>query len=136
MPVLHACFTQAEVSATQRVFWREFKYLLCPHTAVGVHAAVSATAAWGYDPVSNGHIIVMATAHAAKFTDAVQATLPELSVGAIIDSAGSAIAATLHALPTLPIVAQFWPRPADWHADWTTKLRAMIESITVSREAP
>jgi threonine synthase len=56
-----------EVKATIRAAWREAGYLVDPHTAVALAVAEHATA--------TPHVpdIVLATAHAAKFPDAVEA---------------------------------------------------------------
>ena len=57
--------TEQETIGTIGDFRRETGYLLDPHTAVGVHAALACTAK-GETPVC------LATAHPAKFGEAVQ----------------------------------------------------------------
>ncbi|MFI5016045.1 MAG: threonine synthase [Hyphomicrobiales bacterium] len=66
----------AEAAMTMRETWREAGYLLDPHTAVAVHAAKRAQAQRPRTPM-----IALATAHPAKFPDAVLAATgmrPEL----------------------------------------------------------
>lgn len=66
---------EAEVSETIGRVWREAGYLLDPHTAVGCAVADKA----GLDPSTP--TVVLATAHPAKFPDAVEAACgvrPEL----------------------------------------------------------
>jgi threonine synthase len=66
----------AEAEATMREVWKEAGYLLDPHSAVAVHAAKRALAR---DPATP--MIALATAHPAKFPDAVSAATgmrPEL----------------------------------------------------------
>jgi threonine synthase len=68
--------TAREAAATMRETWEEAHYLLDPHTAVAVHAAKRARK---HDPATP--MIALATAHPAKFPDAVQAATgvrPEL----------------------------------------------------------
>ena len=63
----------------------------------------------------------------------MRAAIPELTEAAVIDSAGAAIAAELKALFTKPLVAAQWSKPAgDWVADWTAKLKALINGITAA----
>lgn len=78
----------------------------------------------------------MATAHAAKFVDAVLSALPSVTGDAIIDSAGPAIAAVVRELPSLPMVATMWEKPEgeEWRAVWTQRLRDRIEGISARRE--
>jgi threonine synthase len=68
--------TARDAAATMRETWDEAHYLLDPHTAVAVHAAKRARKR---DPAMP--MIALATAHPAKFPDAVQAATgvrPEL----------------------------------------------------------
>ena len=63
--------TDAETLATMRAVWHEAGTLVDPHTAVGLAAARRHRAAGG------GPVVVLATAHAAKFPEAArQAGLP------------------------------------------------------------
>jgi threonine synthase len=65
-----------EAAATMREIWQEARYLLDPHTAVAVHAAKRALER---DPKTP--MIALASAHPAKFPDAVAAATglrPEL----------------------------------------------------------
>lgn len=70
----------ADTLSTIRLFWKKHGYLLDPHTAVGVH-------------VAQGHLdervpmICLATAHPAKFGDAIrQATGEDLAHHPILDA--------------------------------------------------
>ena len=63
--------TDAETLATMRAVYREADYLADPHTAVGLEAARR------YREAHDEPVVVLATAHAAKFPEAVrQAGLP------------------------------------------------------------
>jgi len=59
--------SEAETSATIARLWQTTGEVLCPHTAVGVHVA---QAHLGPEPM-----ITLATAHPAKFPDAVEAAI-------------------------------------------------------------
>lgn len=59
---------EAEVAAEIGITWREAGYLLDPHTAVGMVAARRALKEDAVTPM-----VVLSTAHPAKFPDAVQA---------------------------------------------------------------
>ncbi len=59
--------SEAETSAAIARLWREDGILVCPHTAVGLHAAAVRRG----DPTVP--MVVLATAHPAKFPDAVAA---------------------------------------------------------------
>ncbi len=59
--------SEKETAAAITAAWRETGQLVCPHTAVGLHAARARRG----DPAVP--MIVLATAHAAKFPDAVEA---------------------------------------------------------------
>ena len=61
---------EAETQATMKRVLEEFAYLADPHTAVGLHVATQQ--ADGIDP--SVPIVTLATAHPAKFPDAVKAT--------------------------------------------------------------
>ncbi|CAM9636885.1 unnamed protein product [Ascophyllum nodosum] len=52
-------------------FWEEHNYLLCPHSSVGVTAVSQLE-------MDEGNTVVLATAHAAKFPDAVKQVMKEL----------------------------------------------------------
>ena len=70
----------AETLATIRSFHERFGYLLDPHTAVGVHVASSYLAA-------DAPMICLATAHPAKFAQAIQdATGRDLAHHPILDA--------------------------------------------------
>jgi threonine synthase len=62
-----AAASEEETSAAIARTWRETGELVCPHTAVGLHAARVARG----DPAVP--MVVLATAHPAKFPDAVEA---------------------------------------------------------------
>ena len=62
-----ASASEAETAAAIAAAWHETGELVCPHTAVGLHAARLRRG----DP--EVPMIVLATAHAAKFPDAVEA---------------------------------------------------------------
>jgi threonine synthase len=59
--------SEEETRAAMAAAWRETGELVCPHTAVGLHAARARRG----DP--RVPMVVLATAHAAKFPDAVEA---------------------------------------------------------------
>ncbi|PWC33626.1 threonine synthase [Azospirillum sp. TSO35-2] len=61
---------EAGTMATVARVWKDSLYLLDPHTAVGVGAARAAAAAGRVDPTAA--MVVLATAHPAKFPDAVE----------------------------------------------------------------
>ena len=60
--------SEAECASEMARAWRDCGVLIDPHTAVGVHAARAALRRDGKTPV-----VALATAHPAKFPDAVQA---------------------------------------------------------------
>ena len=67
---------EAETMATMKKWHAEHSYLLCPHTAVGVHAADS------LGMLEAGRTVCLATAHPAKFPEAtdqlgIESPLPE-----------------------------------------------------------
>ncbi len=62
-----ACASEEETSAAIRATLRATGEVICPHTAVGVHAAAVRRG----DPAVP--MVVLATAHPAKFPDAVEA---------------------------------------------------------------
>ena len=71
--MLSASVSQEETLSTIQRYYQEFDYLLDPHTAVGVKA----TERW----MHSSPMICLATAHPAKFTEAIQesiGSLPEL----------------------------------------------------------
>jgi threonine synthase len=71
-----------QVLATIRDFHQRYDYLLDPHTAVGVSAAMRLAEASAADPV-----ICLSTAHAAKFPEAIRlATGKDLARHAAIDA--------------------------------------------------
>jgi threonine synthase len=57
--------SEPETEETIRLFYRQHNYILDPHTAVGINAAISCRR-------TGVPIVCLATAHAAKFGDAVQ----------------------------------------------------------------
>ncbi|CAM9114704.1 unnamed protein product [Choristocarpus tenellus] len=65
---LSARVDTAENLAMIRSQWEEHRYLLCPHTSVGAAAAVKLE-------LTPDRTVVLATAHAAKFVDAVTKVL-------------------------------------------------------------
>jgi threonine synthase len=70
----------AATLATIRAYWTKYGYLLDPHTAVGVHVAER-----HLDPAAP--MICLATAHPAKFSDAiVQATGADLAHHPVLDA--------------------------------------------------
>ncbi|MEM9009691.1 MAG: threonine synthase [Pseudomonadota bacterium] len=67
--------SEEETSASLKQIYAEAGQIVCPHTAVGLHAAARERG----DP--NVPMVTLATAHAAKFPDAVEAAIgirPEL----------------------------------------------------------
>ena len=81
----HACFTAgrgdtAMTLATIKTYWEQHRYLLDPHTAVGVAVAENFLDA-------DAPMICLATAHPAKFSDAiVRATGQDLAHHPILDA--------------------------------------------------
>jgi len=81
----HACFIAgrgdtAMTLATIKTYWEQHRYLLDPHTAVGVAVAEKCLDA-------NAPMICLATAHPAKFGDAiVQATGQDLAHHPLLDA--------------------------------------------------
>ena len=63
--------TNEQTIATIRDFYAETGYVLDPHTAVGVRAAKQLT-------TDDSPVVCLATAHPAKFGDAVQAAIGKL----------------------------------------------------------
>ena len=57
--------SESETEATMRRVWAENGYLLCPHSAVGVKVAT--------EHMGRAPMVTLATAHPAKFPDAVEA---------------------------------------------------------------
>jgi threonine synthase len=76
----------------------------------------------------------LATAHPAKFADAVLSAIPDLTEDDVISSAGPAIAEQLRVLKSLPSRAIQYTKGEDWIEDWTAKLRIVIESISAKRK--
>jgi threonine synthase len=73
----------AATLATIREFWNQYHYLLDPHTAVGVHVAQAYLDA-------SAPMICLATAHPAKFGDAIlKATGQDLAHHPILDALAS-----------------------------------------------
>ncbi|MEM9081436.1 MAG: threonine synthase [Verrucomicrobiota bacterium] len=62
-----ASYTDAETRTAIREVWDTYHYAMCPHTAVGYLAA--------QDTPSNGHQIVLATAHPSKFLPTMEEEL-------------------------------------------------------------
>lgn len=62
--------TEEETAATIKTFYETYGYLIDPHTAVGVHAALA-----GPGPLDTVPIVCLATAHPAKFGAAVAAAI-------------------------------------------------------------
>jgi threonine synthase len=72
--------TEQQVQATIAEFWDKHHYLLDPHTAVGVSVAMRA-------PADRLPVICLATAHPAKFPDAIrQATGRDLARHPALDA--------------------------------------------------
>jgi len=67
---LSASASDEVIAKIIRTYSEEHKYALCPHTACGIHAAVQVRDKL---PTSQHETVVLATAHAAKFNDAVRA---------------------------------------------------------------
>ncbi len=63
---------EAQTLDTMQRYHRDAGYVLDPHTAVGVHAAEPARAAASAPPDRATPIVVLGTAHPAKFPDAVE----------------------------------------------------------------
>ncbi|CAM9833139.1 unnamed protein product, partial [Hapterophycus canaliculatus] len=57
--------------ATIKTFWEEQDYLLCPHTSVGAKAPLQLG-------MPEARTVVLATAHPAKFPDAVKKVVEKL----------------------------------------------------------
>lgn len=62
---------QESVLDTMRTVWKEHSYLLCPHTAVGVKAALDLVNTDNTRPACK-KVVVIATATPAKFVEALQ----------------------------------------------------------------
>ncbi|MDP0491561.1 MAG: threonine synthase [Verrucomicrobiota bacterium JB023] len=67
-----ASFTDEQTREAIREVWDEFRYAMCPHTAVGYLAAKGT--------VSQGHRIILSTAHPSKFLPTME---EELGKGAV-----------------------------------------------------
>lgn len=70
-----ACAKEADVSATLQRWDKEFHYTLDPHTACGVYAAEQLRQPLAWEKIPNHSMVVLGTAHPAKFGDAVQQAL-------------------------------------------------------------
>lgn len=80
-PLMTACaITDADTLATIKSIWQQRKYILDPHTAVGVAAATRTTLP------KDCPIICLATAHPAKFPEAIQAALQDVAHHARLDA--------------------------------------------------
>lgn len=143
--------TQASIKAAMRAAWHKDKYFLCPHSAVGV-AAVLADA--GH---TDTQVVCMATAHASKFAEAVEAALGVADFDALV-AAGGPAATKMAACLTAPTKSTFLPRcggaataggggsggagggagagaeAAGWEDAWTAALRKCIVSIDERRK--
>jgi threonine synthase len=81
----HACFVAgrgdtAQTLATIKKYWEQYGYLLDPHTAVGVAVA-------GQFKKQDVPMICLATAHPAKFSEAIlRATGKDLAHHPLIDA--------------------------------------------------
>lgn len=60
--------SEAETADEMRRAWTEYGRVICPHTAVALHAARRLDR-------SHGPVVVLSTAHAAKFPESVEAAL-------------------------------------------------------------
>lgn len=60
--------SEAETAEEMRRAWAEYGRVICPHTAVALHAARRLDR-------SDGPVVVLSTAHAAKFPESVEAAL-------------------------------------------------------------
>ena len=68
--------TDDEIRATMKQYWNDHNVLLCPHTAAGVRAVDQIK-----NTLSDGAAVVLATAHAGKFSEVVNeatGTEPEI----------------------------------------------------------
>lgn len=68
---LSACAGEKDINDTVQTYHDKFDYILCPHTACGISAInqLRSTVSWGGDH----KMVCLATAHAGKFHDAVEA---------------------------------------------------------------
>ncbi len=90
---------QERVLATMKEVWRDHRYLLCPHSSVGVTAALDYHAS----STPHGPLVVIATATPDKFVEAVQTAglePPENN--------------RFEALTTLPERKKFFDKGQDW----------------------
>merc|ERR1712048_751462 len=67
-----ACATEKHQMDTMKLYDRDFGYVCCPHTACGVSACdqLRDCLQWAQEP--NHTMVVLGTAHPAKFSDAVE----------------------------------------------------------------
>jgi threonine synthase len=97
----------AATLATIRAWWRDYGTLLDPHTAVGVHVA-------GQHLDPDAPMICLATAHPAKFGDAIrQATGEDLAHHATLDALCGAPTRVTRVPATRTAVAEFIAREID-----------------------
>ena len=124
------CVTTMRVSdeetlSTIKVVWEDFQYPLCPHSAVGVQAALDYLKSRGKE--KNGAaggddmVVVLATATAAKFPEILEkARVPAPSVPA------------LTGLSSRPEAKLYLDRGEDWAKDWEKVLRQDIRGSHIN----
>ncbi|KAF7644275.1 hypothetical protein LDENG_00224900 [Lucifuga dentata] len=102
---------------TMRRCWQDNQYLLCPHTAVAVWHHYNC-------PHTSGlNRCYIATAHPAKFQEAVQ------RAGLTFD-----LPETLRALDNMATRFQTLERSLNWCKDWEDKLRETIQAVSLARK--
>lgn len=84
---ISACATEQHQTDTMKTYDKDFNYVACPHTACGLSAANQLREKLQWTQRPNHAMIVLGTAHPAKFSDAVKdamGRLPEMppSLGA------------------------------------------------------
>jgi threonine synthase len=103
--------------------WKEKSYLLCPHTAVGVHVALSPNITNNFS-----RAVVVATAHAAKFQSAIEKSLgkEEGAKALASEAAASHNVSRASNLTSLPTTEIFLPRVDKWCDMWEQQVRKQI----------
>jgi threonine synthase len=116
--------TSSQVAATIKHVWDTKRYLLCPHTGVGMHAATTMPSLQAHSK-----LIVVATAHPAKFQAAIETAIGrDAAVWALHrESQSSVNVSRVDSLKSLPKSEIVLPRTEDWIKQWETSVRNHIQ---------
>jgi len=131
MGIVSVRVDQSTVSSTIQQTWKAQKYLLDPHTSVGVAASKVVPALQ-----QAKHVLCLATAHAAKFTTTVQQatgmSAQELNQ-LYLSSEYVSVANVARLIQQPPPPTQRHTRQWKQGSDWDKQLRDLIELVSAKR---